>query len=150
MLALRAEVNAIQHAGWTALHMAMIGAHERHRDVEPVATVLLQARADIEVRDDGGRTPLFFAKRNRPAVVELVRKELGGDVQAARSPLSRAVHEGHAKSIDALLAIDHHTHRADYKLGDSSLDLVRQWVKDRHKEDLPHEARRLLAHHAEL
>lgn len=149
LLALRAEVNAVHHAGWTALHMAMIGAHERHRDFEPVAKVLLQAKADIEVKDDRGRSPLFFAKRNRQAVVDLIRKEVFDDSQDAQSPLGRAVHKGHAKSIDALLAIDHHTHRVD-SFGDMSSDPVRQWMKDRHREDLPHEARRLLAHHAEL
>lgn len=149
LLALRAEVNAVHRAGLTALHMAMIGAHERHRDFEPVAKVLLQAKADIEVKDDRGRSPLFFAKRNRQAVVDLIRKEFVDDSQDVQSPLGRAVHNGHAKSIDALLAIDHHTHRVD-SFGDMSSDSVRQWMKDRHREDLPHDARRLLAHHAEL
>lgn len=149
MLALRAEVNAVQHAGWTALHQAMIGAHERHKDFEPVAKVLLQAKADIEVKDDRGRTPLFFAKRNRQAVIDLIRKDFGTNSQNAQSPLSRAVHEGHAQSISALLAMDHHTHRVD-SFGDESFDQVRQWLKDRHQEDLPHEARRLLERDAEL
>ena len=52
-LKFRADVNRANDDGWTALHAAAFGGHAE------VARLLLDAGAEVNARDDHGRTPLY-------------------------------------------------------------------------------------------
>ena len=56
--------------GWTALHLAADGGHDR------VVEMLLKAEADVDKQDRGGRTALHLAaKRGHDRVVAVLKGE---------------------------------------------------------------------------
>jgi ankyrin repeat protein len=70
----RADVNAPDQSGETALHLAARGGHEA------VVRLLLEYRADVNAPDQSGGTALHLAARGgHEAVVRLLeaKKELG-------------------------------------------------------------------------
>ena len=103
LIARRADVNAPQGDGMTALHWAA------DRGDSVLATELLRAKADVRRRTRiGGYTPLHIATRTgNPAVVRALIVA-GSDVKATTSsgatPLHFAAAAGNADVVRALLA----------------------------------------------
>ena len=103
LIARRADVNAPQGDGMTALHWAA------DRGDSVLATELLRAKADVRLRTRiGGYTPLHIATRTgNPAVVRALIAA-GSDVKATTSsgatPLHFAAAAGNADVVRALLA----------------------------------------------
>ncbi|KAL2830861.1 ankyrin repeat-containing domain protein [Aspergillus cavernicola] len=56
----RVDINARIRSGWTPLSKAAA-----HADDEGILSILLDAGADVDTKDDRGRTPLFHAVYNR-------------------------------------------------------------------------------------
>lgn len=145
LLAARADPNFQQVAGWSPMHTVMIAVSggELREDPAPFVQVLLSARANINLKDQAGRTPLVFAaKTGRPEIVELFQgaKELTepGPVSA----LGRAFKDGHAAVAESLLNMGHHHHQGD-SLG-VPVEHAREMMKHQKMDKMHHEARRLL------
>lgn len=149
LIARRADVNHRQAFGWTPLHVVMIAKYGGDiEDPIPYAEVLLKAGADMNIRDGAGRTPLFFAaKSNSKAVVELFKgaKELTDHTWAPASALGRAAWDGHAETMEAILAMGHH-HEHGHSFGGMQINNVRDVLKGHKKDRLSHEVRRLVSH----
>jgi ankyrin repeat protein len=97
----RADVNAAQADGATALHWAA------HWDDVEMATVLIQAGARVNATNDLGVTPLLLASTNaRPGMIDLLLKN-GGDpnlpAASGEVPLMTAARTGSLVAVDALL-----------------------------------------------
>jgi len=67
------RVNRIGENGLTALHLAAL------KGDQAIAQVLLAAGADPAIRDDLGRTPLDFAKKNKDLQMERLVRTAGED-----------------------------------------------------------------------
>lgn len=119
---------------------AMIGAYGSPGfNAVSIANVLIAARADLNLKDGGGRTALFFATKSDSAeVIDIFwdAKELQAPHSGSPSALGRATRDGHVAAIDALLALGHHAERWD-SFGDVPLDQVRRLMR-RGKNNLDH------------
>ena len=107
------DVNHAEHGDFTALHNAVYGVHW-HRIGVPegypdVVQVLIDAGADIEAKDDMGRSPLLHAccKGNLSIVKMLV--EGGASVRAtdyeSETCLTLAAHHGHTETVRYLAGL---------------------------------------------
>lgn len=67
------RVNRIGENGLTALHLAAL------KGDQAIAKVLLAAGADPTIRDELGRTPLDFAKKNKDLQMEALVRTAGGN-----------------------------------------------------------------------
>jgi len=89
LLAQRADVNAKDHRGVGALHMAVFDGK-----VECIK-LLLDAQADPNIRDRHGQTPLFFAPTRAACELLLARRaEVAVRNAKKQSPLHLAAHAG--------------------------------------------------------
>lgn len=69
LIAAGADVNAMQHGGWTPLHAAAL-----HGNV-PLVRLLLEAGANPAAKNDTGQTPAALAKtKNHKEVIALLEK----------------------------------------------------------------------------
>ncbi len=88
------SVNAIDHRGWTALHMtAAVGRKD-------VAELLIEKGADVNAKDYKGYTPLSLAALDSDKHFAELLIEKGADVNARNNkglmtPLSIASNKGH-------------------------------------------------------
>lgn len=148
LLAANADPNVQQAFGWGPMHSVMISCSGGQlQDPVPFVQVLLASRADINLKDQAGRTPLVFAaKTGRPEIVELFQgaRELTDIKHSPVSALGRAMKDGHASVAEALLNMGHHHHRGD-SLG-VPVEHARKLMKDQKMDKVHHEARRLLTH----
>lgn len=146
LIAANADVNVQAGHGWGPMHSVTLAAKDgKIKDAVPFMKVLLEARADMNVKDQAGRTPLVFAARS--GHLELVglfkdAKELNLDGHFPVSALGRAFRDGHASVAEALLNMGHHHHRGD-SLG-VPIHQAREVMKDAKLDKMHHEARRLL------
>jgi uncharacterized protein len=102
LLQQKADVNAAQGDGTTALHWAA------YRDDVEMAQLLLKAGATVDVKTRVGEmTPLFMASKNGSATVIDALVKAGADVNAASSngttPLMLAAAAGKADAVRVLL-----------------------------------------------
>jgi ankyrin repeat protein len=101
LLAQRADVNAPQGDGATALHWAV------HLDDMPAVEALLGAGARAGVADDTGATPLFLACTNRSGAIVQRLLRAGADANAAllsgETALMTCARSGEAAGVKALL-----------------------------------------------
>ena len=67
------RVNRIGENGLTALHLAAL------KGDQAIAKVLLAAGADPAIRDDLGRTPFYFARKNKDLQMERLVQTAGED-----------------------------------------------------------------------
>jgi ankyrin repeat protein len=109
LLTARADVNAAQADGATALHWAV------HWDDLDTARLLIRAGAGVNAANDLGVTPLSLASTNgRPAMLALLL-EAGGDpnltTASGESPLMTAARTGNLESVEILMR---HGARVDY------------------------------------
>ena len=115
LLAQRADVNAPQADGATALHWAAYW-----NDVD-TADLLVQAGADVRVANDLGVTPLWLASSHEDATLVTTLLTAGGDPNATHvsgeSPLMAAARTGRVQAVRALLA-----HGADINAKETSHD----------------------------
>lgn len=144
LLAANADPNVQQAFGWSPMHSVMIACSGGQlQDPIPFVQVLLAGRADINLKDQAGRSPLVFAaKSGRPEIVELFQGAKEFTEPGPVSALGRAFKDGHASVAEALLNMGHHHHRGD-SLG-VPVEHARQIMKDRKMDKVHHEARRLL------
>lgn len=104
LLAQGQDPNDRDYAGFTPLHAAA------QYDRPDAVRALLDAGAEVNVRDDDGNTPLMYAVRSpwtSPEVVQLLR-DRGGDPtienQQGNSPLSRVRRVSNKPLIKAVFA----------------------------------------------
>ena len=102
LLSERADINAAQGDGTTALHWAA------YRDDVAMARVLLDAGADVAVQTRlGDLTPLFMAAKNGAAAMIEVLAEAGAEINVANTigttPLMLAAASGRADAVKVLL-----------------------------------------------
>ena len=107
------DVNHAEHGDFTALHNAVYGVHWHYSGVPEgypdVVQVLIDAGADIEAKDDMGRSPLLHAccKGNLGIVKMLV--EGGASVRAtdneSETCLTLAAHHGHTETVRYLAGL---------------------------------------------
>jgi ankyrin repeat protein len=101
LLKQRADVNAAQGDGATALHWAV------HYDDLAIADLLLKAGARANAADDIGVTPLYLACTNRDAAMVDKLLTAGADPNAAllngETVLMNCARTGNAASVKALL-----------------------------------------------
>ena len=94
LLAASASPRTADHAGWTPLHCAALGAWPMHESHREVITALLEAGADVHAREAQGLTPLHVCT-DTPAARRLLKA--GADITATdssgRMPLHYASHE---------------------------------------------------------
>ena len=83
LLAAKADVNAPQADGTTALHWAA-----RWDDLE-TASLLIQAGADAKAANHDGATPMFLASQNGSAAMIDQLLKAGADVNAPCSRMAR-------------------------------------------------------------
>ena len=60
LLEAKARVDLTNAGGLTALHCAMVKKDEAHGAQRAIVEMLLEAGADINARDNDGRTPLWY------------------------------------------------------------------------------------------
>jgi TonB family protein len=93
-------VDASDDAGWTALMHAGSAGHDA------VVRVLLDAGADVRLRNKAGETALHLAAQNGHTAVARLLLQAGADFAArdaeGRTPLFRAIEGGHAEIIALL------------------------------------------------
>jgi ankyrin repeat protein len=149
LLSQRANVNAQAAHGWSALHLAMIESYghvQQGRDPPfdplPAAKALIEAKADLDMLDGAGRTALFYAvKSNSSQIVELFKdaRELS-EPHRSPSALGRALKDGHASSVEAMLAMGHDLEK-DRGVPHAE---IRRLLQDHKKDRIPVRARRLI------
>jgi ankyrin repeat protein len=102
LLKARADVNARQGDGATALHWAA------HLDDVKIAEVLIRAGARPGAADDTGATPLYLACTNRSAAMVGALVTAGADPNATllngETALMTCSRTGDAKAVEALIA----------------------------------------------
>ena len=115
LLEQRADVNAPQADGATALHWAAYW-----NDVD-TADLLVQAGADVKVANDLGVTPLWLASSHGDATLVTTLLTAGADPNATHvsgeSPLMASARTGRVQAVRALLA-----HGADVDAKETSHD----------------------------
>ncbi|MDE1151425.1 MAG: ankyrin repeat domain-containing protein [Micavibrio sp.] len=103
LLALGASPVWKDSTGVTALHYAA----ERPDSIDLLGDLLASTKANIDMPDDDGATPLFYAARrgNRDAAQLLLAKHAAVDARDRwqATPLCRAAHAGHTQVIATLL-----------------------------------------------
>jgi len=77
-LARDVDVDLVNTAGWTAAHAAAAGGHTK------VISVLLRAKADINIRDRGGNLPLHEACKNGHAAAARALVAAGANLEDVR------------------------------------------------------------------
>jgi uncharacterized protein len=101
-LAAKADVNAAQADGTTALHWAV------EQDAPAVVQALIRAGANVKAANRYGVTPLWLASVNGSAAVIAMLVEAGADANTAsadgETPLMVAARTGKADAVQALLA----------------------------------------------
>jgi len=102
LLKTRADVNARQSDGATALHWAA------HHDDTQLASALFRAGARPGAADDTGATPLYLACVNHSAAMVRILLDAGADANArllnGETALMTCSRTGSAAAVDALLA----------------------------------------------
>jgi ankyrin repeat protein len=102
LLTARADANAAQPDGTTALHWAA------HHDAADIAQALIRAGANVKAVNRYGATPLWLASLNGSAAVIELLIEAGADANAAspdgETPLMVAARTGKVDAVRALLA----------------------------------------------
>jgi ankyrin repeat domain-containing protein 50 len=96
----KAEVDAKDEDGWTALHWAAIRGHEA------VVQLLLENKADLEGADKTGMTAVMLAAHHGQLATITVLLENGADIEAEDkygTPLIRASKGGHEAVVRFLL-----------------------------------------------
>ena len=98
-----ANVNAVDHShGWTPLHAAAGSGDPETR----IVAALLEARADLEARDDFGLAPLHcacFAGAPSAALLLDAKADINMGGYHGQVPLAYAATEGHAEVVALLL-----------------------------------------------
>ena len=96
------DVNHKGNAGYTAL----LAAAEKHPDV---VQVLIDAGADVEVKDTVGRSPLHLACRSGALAAVNVLVKAGADVCVTDNKgdrcLMSAAHQGHTETVQYLVGL---------------------------------------------
>ena len=119
LIARKANVNAVDDAGVTALGLAVNGGNPA------IVQRLLEAGADPNLADSNGVTPLFVAIEN--GSIPLVRQLLdsGANPNLSRvggeTPLMLAVRSGSAEAVRLLLAKKAKVNRAEEEFGQTAL-----------------------------
>jgi len=102
LIAARADLNAAQPDGTTALHLAA------HQDAVDVVQALIRAGANVKAANRYGATPLWLASINGSAAVIELLIEAGADANAAspeaETPLMVAARTGKVDAVRALLS----------------------------------------------
>ena len=102
LLDARADVNAVQPDGTTALHWAV------ERDAIEIVQLLIRAGADVKATNRYGATPLWLASLNGNAATIGVLLEAGADPSAAsdegETALMVAARTGKVDAVNLLLA----------------------------------------------
>jgi ankyrin repeat protein len=97
-----ADLNAVSRNALrnTPLHAAVAGGHVA------VSLMLIEASADVNVRDAGGHTPFHIAAEAGYVPVAKALLARGADAHVVdsedRTPLSRAVAKGHTEIVDLI------------------------------------------------
>lgn len=102
LLAQKAEVNAAQADGTTALAWAV------YRDNLPMTRMLVEAGADVNAANEYGVAPLHIACTNQDAAIATILLEAGADPDKARwsgeTPLMTCASSGAAEAIKGMIA----------------------------------------------
>jgi ankyrin repeat protein len=119
LLAVRADVNATQPDGTTALHWAA------HQDAADIAQALIRGGANAKAANRYGATPLWLASVNGSAAVIEVLLEAGADANAAspegETPLMVAARTGKVDAVRVLLAHGANPNTAESWRGQTAL-----------------------------
>ena len=119
LLAARADVNASQPDGTTALHWAA------HHDAADIAQALIRAGANVKAVNRYGATPLWLASLNGSAAVIELLIEAGADANAAspegETPLMVAARTGQVGAVRALLSHGANPNAAENWRGQTAL-----------------------------
>jgi len=106
--------------GETLLHQAASPSHDKHWDQLKIMRLLLDQGADVDARDNAGRTPLHYASfcPGKPGIFattsEMVEGsrlllEHGADIRAqddgGKTPLQLALESGHHELVEFLLGM---------------------------------------------
>jgi ankyrin repeat protein len=129
LVAAKADVNAPQADGATALHWAA------HWDDVDTAALLLRAGARVNVANDLGVTPLMLACTNGSAAMAEALLKAGADVHAVpksgEPPLMTAALTGSVAVVNALLA-----HGADVNATEPTGQTALMWAVVEHHLDM--------------
>ena len=115
----RADVNAAQADGATALHWAA------HWDDPETAELLIRAGADVNAANDYGVTPLWLACTNGSAAIAGKLLEAGANPNAAlptgETVLMMCARAGNAEAVNALLVHGADVNAAETRRGQTAL-----------------------------
>ena len=115
----RADVNAAQADGATALHWAA------HWDDPETAELLIRAGADVNAANDYGVTPLWLACTNGSAAIAGKLLEAGANPNAAlptgETVLMMCARAGNAETVNALLVHGADVNAAETRRGQTAL-----------------------------
>ena len=115
----RADVNAAQADGATALHWAA------HWDDPETAELLIRAGADVNAANDYGVTPLWLACTNGNAAIAGKLLEAGANPNAAlptgETVLMMCARAGNAEAVNALLVHGADVNAAETRRGQTAL-----------------------------
>ncbi|KAH9957202.1 ankyrin repeat-containing domain protein, partial [Russula dissimulans] len=95
--------------GETLLHRAVSPIHDRHRDQLKIMRLLLDQGADVDARDNDGRTPLHNSSTRGTVEGSRLFLEHGADIQAednkGKTPLQLVLENEHHEMANFLLAM---------------------------------------------